>query len=197
MAIGRYTNLVGCRHTARKLLQRAYRLAPPKSRHAVLLEFSKLEYFALHLPVSIGLLNFGVLSFPSEWKLLLERIQQLVLSGRYLDALRLNVDALSKHVGAGRLWSSYIHLMHQCGPWRRVKRRIFGPEAAMQAFTSALKHVAKSGEVWCEGARIFMNPASRFFHLLNASKCLNYAVFFTPQYGDSFIEVRPARVAYA
>ena len=88
MAIGRYTNLVGCRHTARKLLQRAYRLAPPKSRHAVLLEFSKLEYFALHLPVSIGLLNFGVLSFPSEWKLLLERIQQLVLSGRYLDALR-------------------------------------------------------------------------------------------------------------
>ena len=66
-----------------------------------------------------------------------------------------------------------------------------------QAFTSALKHVAKSGEVWCEGARIFMNPASRFFHLLNASKCLNYAVFFTPQYGDSFIEVRQARAAYA
>lgn len=195
MSIGRFTNLVGYRHTARKLLQRAYRLAPPKSRHTVLLEFSKMEYFALHLPVSIGLLNFGVLSFPSEWKLLLERIQQLVLSGRYLDALQLNVDALSKHVGAGRLWSSYIHLMHQCALPRGLMRRIFGPDAAMQAFISALRHVAKSGEVWCEGARIFMNPSSRHFHLLNASKCLNYAVFFTPQYGDSFIEVSASLTA--
>ena len=67
--------------------------------------------------------------------------------------------------------------------------RMFGPDAAMLAFHDALKHVAKSGEVWCEGARIYMNPTSSHFHLLNASKCLNYAVFFTPQYGDSFIEV--------
>ena len=59
----------------------------------------------------------------------------------------------------------------------------------MQSFREALKHVAKSGEVWCEGARIYLNPVSKHFHLLNASKCLNYAVFFTPQYGDSFIEV--------
>lgn len=34
-----------------------------------------------------------------------------------------------------------------------------------------------------------MNPVSKYFHLYNAEKCLNYAVFFTPQYGDSFIEV--------
>lgn len=67
--------------------------------------------------------------------------------------------------------------------------RIFGPDVAMTSFREALKHVAKSGEVWCEGARIYMNPVSKHFHLHNASKCLNYAVFFTPQYGDSFIEV--------
>ena len=60
---------------------------------------------------------------------------------------------------------------------------------ALKAFRKALCHVTKSGEVWCEGARIYMNPTSSHFHLLNASKCLNYAVFFTPQYGDSFIEV--------
>ena len=66
---------------------------------------------------------------------------------------------------------------------------MFGPDAAMAVFHNALKHVAKSGEVGCEGARIYMNPTSSHFHLLNASKCLNYAVFFTPQYGDSFIEV--------
>lgn len=70
-----------------------------------------------------------------------------------------------------------------------MMNRIFGPDAAMVSFREALKHVAKSGEVWCEGARIYLNPVSKHFHLMNASKCLNYAVFFTPQYGDSFIEV--------
>ena len=39
----------------------------------------------------------------------------------------------------------------------------------------------------------YLNPVSKHFHLLNASKCLNYAVFFTPQYGDSFIEVGVSR----
>ena len=59
---------------------------------------------------------------------------------------------------------------------------------ALKAFRKALCHVTKSGEVWCEGARIFLDPCCRAFDLLNASKCLNYAVFFTPQYGDTFIE---------
>ena len=60
-----------------------------------------------------GLLNYGITLFPSEWKLLLERIQQLVLKEQYSEALRLNIDALKKHIGAGRLWSSYIHIVHQ------------------------------------------------------------------------------------
>ena len=59
----------------------------------------------------------------------------------------------------------------------------------MVVFRKSLRHVAKSGEVWCEGARIFLNPTSRLFHLENAAKCLNFALFFTPQYGDSIIEV--------
>lgn len=113
MTIGRYTCLLGYRQLGRKLLQRAFRLSPVKSRHAVILEYSKLEYCALHLPTSIGLLNYGITLFPSEWKLLLERIQQLVLKEQYSEALRLNIDALKKHIGAGRLWSSYIHIVHQ------------------------------------------------------------------------------------
>ena len=65
---------------------------------------------------------------------------------------------------------------------------MFGPEEAFRVFHTSLRHVAKSGEVWCEGARIYLDPTSRHFNPLNASKCLNFAVFFTPQYGDSFIE---------
>jgi len=43
--------------------------------------------------------------------------------------------------------------------------------------------------VWCEGGRIFLNPCSALFSLKNAQRCINLAVYFTPQYGDSFIEV--------
>ena len=71
-----------------------------------------------------------------------------------------------------------------------MHRRLGGPAVALKLFTKALRHVAKSGEVWCEGARIYLNPCSSLFDVRSAVKCLNFAIFFTPQYGDSFIEVR-------
>lgn len=57
-----------------------------------------------------------------------------------------------------------------------------------QQTTQALKEVPKSGEVWCEGARIHLNPLSKAFDLDTAGKYLGFAVQFTPQYGDSFME---------
>ena len=50
------------------------------------------------------------------------------------------------------------------------------------------KEVPKSGEVWCEGARLFLNPHSECFSLDIARQFLEFAIEFTPQYGDSFIE---------
>ena len=53
----------------------------------------------------------------------------------------------------------------------------------------AIQEVPKSGEVWCEGARCHMNPLQlSSFDLSNAQKFLSFAVQFTPQYGDTFIE---------
>lgn len=52
----------------------------------------------------------------------------------------------------------------------------------------ALAEVPKSGEVWCEAARMHLNPLSRTFDLNIAERCLDFAVEFTPQYGDSFVE---------
>ena len=56
-------------------------------------------------------------------------------------------------------------------------------------FFVALKEVPKSGEVWCEGARLFLNPHSECFSLDIARQFLEFAIEFTPQYGDSFIEL--------
>jgi la-related protein 1 len=39
--------------------------------------------------------------------------------------------------------------------------------------------------MWCEAARIFM----RQLRWSNAERCLQFAVHFTPQYGDSFVEL--------
>ena len=113
IVIGRQLVITGYPVLARKIIQRAYQLVPVKSRHAVILDYSKIEYIAKHMDCRFGLLNYGILRFPSEWKLLLERIQQLVLNRHYTQALLLNIDALKTHVGAGRLWSQYIHIVHQ------------------------------------------------------------------------------------
>lgn len=53
----------------------------------------------------------------------------------------------------------------------------------------ALLEVPKSGEVWCEGARCHMNPLLlHSFDLGVAQRNLCFAIQFTPQYGDTFIE---------
>ncbi len=54
----------------------------------------------------------------------------------------------------------------------------------------ALRDVPKSGEVWTEGARCRLNPLQNTsFDVGGAQKFLGFAMQFTPQYGDTFIEV--------
>mgnify|MGYP003647592278 CR=1 FL=1 len=50
----------------------------------------------------------------------------------------------------------------------------------MQLFQKALLEVPKSGEVWCEGARICLRRGD----WRNAHKYLDFAILFTPQVGD-------------
>ena len=53
---------------------------------------------------------------------------------------------------------------------------------------AALEEVPKSGEVWCEAARVALNPLARSFDLEGAARALAFAAAFTPQFGDSFLE---------
>ena len=62
-------------------------------------------------------------------------------------------------------------------------------EVPFKSFLLALQEVPKSGEVWCEGARLKMNPFTQYYDLERAEEFLKYAIQFTPQYGDSFIEL--------
>ena len=115
--------------------------------------------------------------------------------GEYKAALALNKEVVLQNKGAGRLWASLIQIIHQYGKSFVFTNRMHGPKLAFFVFVYSLQFVAKSGEVWCEGGRIFLNPCSSLFSVHNAQYCLNLAVYFTPQYGDSFIEVGGVGVA--
>ena len=142
--------------------------------------------------LSTGLLSRGLLQFPDEWKLILECANQLLYGGHLVSAYRLCQCSIERYVGAGRLWSLFIHITHMSECITPFTARLFGPEEALHCF----RHVAKSGEVWCEGARIFLDPFSSHFSPSNASKALNYSAFFTPQYGDILIEVCIRRIVH-
>ena len=67
---------------------------------------------------------------------------------------------------------------------------ILSPIQCYKAFLLAVHYAQRSGEVWCEGARLFLNPSSPYFSLKNAQICLGHAATFSSQCGDVFIEVR-------
>ena len=175
---GRVQALAGKRQSAIRCLVRSTEFAPERSTHAVCLELARILDF-IGQPATAGeVIQQNILRFPEEWKLVLERINQLLRENRTLEAYHLNAKYLERDVHAGRLWSSFIQFTHQ----------LYGPSLALQIFYLALKYVSRSGEVWCEGARVFLNPISRHFNPHNAQRCLMFAIYFTPQYGDSFIE---------
>ncbi len=49
----------------------------------------------------------------------------------------------------------------------------------LKVFKEKITSVPKSGELWCEGARIYMNL--KLYD--QAESCLKYAIAFTPKYG--------------
>jgi len=87
-------------------------------------------------------------------------------------------EALEVHSTTGRLWAVLIQLTHL------MNLTADNVSAQTKVFRQALTNVPKSGEVWCEGARIALHQGL----LDSARKYLDFAIQFTPQYGDSFVE---------
>ena len=49
------------------------------------------------------------------------------------------------------------------------------------------------GRSLVRGRTTFLNPCGRLFSPRNAAQCLRLAMFFTPQYSDSYVEVGQSR----
>eukprot|EP00624_Nannochloropsis_granulata_P001101 evm.model.NODE_14951_length_11981_cov_14.120358.2 len=113
-----------------------------------------------------------------EWKVFLESVLLEMRAGEWGRAVEEARSALKIHTGTGRLWAILVQLRFSDGDGEQLS-----------VLRQALREVPKSGEVWCEGARIHLSPLSRNFDLNLAEKYLDFAIQFTPQYGDSFLEL--------
>jgi tetratricopeptide (TPR) repeat protein len=169
---------IGNTTRSRSLFLRAHRVVPEKGRSATLLECARLEEFIGDTDLSRAILCKGRVEYSHDWKVLLESVLLEIRCGEFKRAIEINSTALELHQGTGRLWSTLVQLSQVTG----------GDLAQNAALIQALNAVPKSGEVWCEGGRIHLNPFSDTFDLKRARRHLSFATRFTPQYGDSFIE---------
>jgi len=178
LASGRTEVSCGNTRGARDLFLRAYDSVSEKGRSTVLLECARLEEFCGDLVLSRSILCKARQQFgKSDWKVWLSSVNLECRCGYRERAIAFAQEALNKHRGTGRLWAALIQLRHDDGELYQMK-----------ILRCALQAVPKSGEVWCEGARIHLNPFSPTFDLQAASRHLSFAARFTPQYGDSFLE---------
>ncbi|KAI2512860.1 hypothetical protein MHU86_1406 [Fragilaria crotonensis] len=178
LAGGRMELSAGNIETARSLFLRAHKVVPEKGRVATLLECARLEEFAGDVDLARAILCKSRLEHMTDWKVWLESVLLEIRDGKHTKALSLAKQALEKHSGTGRLWACLVQLRYLEG----------GEDAQFLSLTNALRSVPKSGEVWCEGGRVHLNPFSTRFNLSEARRHLFFATRFTPQYGDGFLE---------
>jgi la-related protein 1 len=169
----------GSTEACRKLLDRAEADAPAKMQALVCIEQSRCEEFLGNRQKSRAALTKALALEGHDWKVCLESIFMEMREGSLEGAHKAALTALDVQPAFGRLWSALATVEHS------VEN---GVEAAMVTCRKASQEVPKSGEVWCEFARVFMNPSVESFNLDRARKCLEFAVRLTPQYGDSFLE---------
>lgn len=155
---------------------------PIKQRVMVLVEQSHHAEVTGRIDLARALMAEACENSKHDWKVFLEHISLEMRSGDFCQALKIAKDSLLAYPATGRLWAAVVQLQH-------ADKGAFAAGLPVKSFMLALREVPKSGEVWCEGARLRMNPYSNFFDLDKAEEFLDYAIQFTPQYGDSFIEL--------
>lgn len=165
-----------------KALKFAHLEVPNKQKPLVLVELSQAYELMKDLNKAREYMNEACEKSKYDWKIYLEKINLEMRFGYFSEALAVAKEAVSKYFSTGRLWASLIQILH-------TDTNSIKSGQHFKAFLLAIQEVPKSGEVWCEGARIRLNPFSNYFNLDKAEEYLNYAIQFTPQYGDSFIEL--------
>ena len=182
IAASRIELKAGKNEAALLLLNYSLDEVPIKQKPLVLLEISQAYELLMDFSKARSYIYEACEKSKQDWKIYLERINLEMRIGSFKEGLEIAKEAVSKYYSTGRLWASLIQLLH-------ADSQSVNKDLHFKAFLLAIKEVPKSGEVWCEGARLRLNPFTKFYDLNKAEQYLRYAIQFTPQYGDSFIEL--------
>lgn len=174
---------------SRRLLVKAAKSVPKKMQSIVWLEISRVEEYVGGVDEARYVLQKAKRETKNEWKVFLELILLEMRHGNYVEAIKETRAALAVHPSAGRLWAVLIqahHFLHydKFNLTKLGSKESEGFEITKKIFNEALNEVPKSGEVWCEGARLALHAGL----LADARRYLSFAVELTSQYGDTTIE---------
>lgn len=182
VAVSRVEMKAGKSEIGIKLLNVSNEEVPSKQRPLVLVELSQCYELLKNYLKAREIMTEACEKSKHDWKIYLERINQEMRCACFSQALCVAKEAVSKYPSTGRLWASLIQLLHS-------DKGSISEDLQFKAFLLAVQEVPKSGEVWCEGGRLSLNPFTRHYDLNKAEVYLTYAIQFTPQYGDSFLEL--------
>eukprot|EP01029_Cantina_marsupialis_P011552 TRINITY_DN257398_c0_g1_i3.p1 TRINITY_DN257398_c0_g1~~TRINITY_DN257398_c0_g1_i3.p1 ORF type:complete len:1156 (+),score=411.87 TRINITY_DN257398_c0_g1_i3:175-3642(+) len=180
---------------ASKVTQHALDLAPLRGKSRVLRDSCHVLEFQGRYDDCEKVLNF-LMEKDSDARVCLSMVSLLTHRNQLQRALDCALSGIEQHAGCGRLWGMAVQLM----------MTLRKPHEALHLAARALKVVPKSGEVWCDSARIFLNPSfieempidskqrRSLFNPFEAMKHLTFASKFTPQYGDTFVEMIKAEI---
>jgi tetratricopeptide (TPR) repeat protein len=160
------------------LLDWIMKITPSKAKPMVVILWAKICELHGDNERAFGLFQHAVREYAAEWRVFLELAQFHLHRNDVDHAIRVIAEGLKTHPGSGRLWAFRVQLE----AFVRVERQI-------EMLRKAVHAVPKSGEVWCEAARIALNPLTPYFNLASAKKYLEFAYRFTPQHGDSLVEM--------
>lgn len=149
----------------------------PRTQSVVQLEFGRFEQFCGNLDQARAILQRAQRTIPScHWMVYYESVLLELRASNWDAAIRVAEDAV-RCVDSGRLWALLIQLKQRDGV-----------DEQLRVFKLAAQEAPLAGEIWCEGARIALDPTSRHFDIDLARTWLLMAMELTPQFGDSFIE---------
>ena len=160
------------------LLEQTLSITPFKSKPMVIILLAKVYELNQEYEQAQQLFERAACEFSAEWRVFLELAQFHVHRGDVPKAINVLNEALKTHNGSGRLWAFRVQL-----------EAFNSTESQIAVLKNAIQAVPKSGEVWCEAARIALNPQTEYFSIQSAKQFLEFAYRFTPQHGDSLVEM--------
>ena len=146
---------------SRHAIERSCFETPSKQLPLALIEYAKHFEMLGQIGRARELMEQAKNLSKGEWKTQFEAVMLEVRAGQFSVAEQMVQESLETYFAKGRLWATLIQMRHA----RAKSQNEF--EQAQKTFELALNEIPKSGEVWCEGARIAMSthPSNPYYDL--------------------------------